>query len=101
MSFWSTVFVQQLNTGTNGALNKENCTLEDVLDAEDVLQECKTSSPKLIKFLLKDEIVEKLVTYVVGKTTEQPNEDAEAKENRIYKYYDCPTPIQFFFSVVE
>ncbi|KAK2980557.1 hypothetical protein RJ640_006050 [Escallonia rubra] len=61
-------------------LDKENFTLEELLDEEDIIQECKGLNSRLINFLRDRAQVEQLLRYIV----EEPLEDAESK--RIFKF---------------
>ena len=57
-------------------LEKEDCTLTEVLDAEDVLQECKGINNKLLKFLTRQDNIEELVSLV----TSEPLDDLDESE---------------------
>ncbi|CAO2812975.1 unnamed protein product [Amaranthus hypochondriacus] len=61
-------------------LDKENFTLEELLDEEDIIQECKALNSRLINFLRDRDQVEQLLRYVV----EEPPEDADSK--RTFKF---------------
>ncbi|PHU14289.1 hypothetical protein BC332_15494 [Capsicum chinense] len=56
-------------------LDKENFTLEELLDEEDVIQECKALNSRLINFLRDRAQVEQLLHYIV----DEPSEDADSK----------------------
>jgi serine/threonine-protein phosphatase 6 regulatory subunit 3 len=62
--FWR---VSGLNTScpVDAILDKEEYTLEELLDEDELVQECKSLNPRLIEFLKKRENVEKLVRYMV------------------------------------
>ena len=47
-------------------LEREDVTLKELMDEEDVLQECKAQNRKLIEFLLKAECLEDLVSFIIG-----------------------------------
>ncbi|KAL0155821.1 hypothetical protein M9458_050084, partial [Cirrhinus mrigala] len=49
-------------------LEKDDVTLTEVMDEEDVLQECKAQNHKLVDFL-----------DLVGYITQEPNDDVEEK----------------------
>ncbi|PWA99812.1 hypothetical protein CTI12_AA003200 [Artemisia annua] len=61
-------------------LDKENFTLEELLDEEDIIQECKALNSRLINFLRQRVQVEQLLRYII----EEPLEDADSK--RIFKF---------------
>ncbi|XP_066483298.1 serine/threonine-protein phosphatase 6 regulatory subunit 1 isoform X4 [Tiliqua scincoides] len=61
-------------------LERGNVTLFELLDEEDVLQECKVVNRKLVDFLVQPEHMEALVTCV----TEEPPGDVD--ERMRYKY---------------
>ncbi|CAK8576226.1 unnamed protein product [Lathyrus sativus] len=61
-------------------LDKDNYTLEELLDEEEIIQECKALNSRLINFLRDEEQVEQLLRYII----EEPPIDAENK--RIFKF---------------
>ncbi|XP_078583493.1 serine/threonine-protein phosphatase 6 regulatory subunit 3-like isoform X18 [Branchiostoma floridae x Branchiostoma japonicum] len=61
-------------------LDKEDVTLTELLDEDDVLQECKAQNRKLIDFLIRPEVMEELVNLI----TQDPPDDVEEKIR--YKY---------------
>lgn len=64
-------------------LDKENVTLEELLDESDLIQELKSHNAKLIEYLREDKILERLLEYVVAPKSETiASENPEAtKEN--------------------
>lgn len=64
----------------DGILEREDCTLTDLLDEDDVLQECKANNRKLIDFLVDQKVMEEMVTLVI----KEPDEDADEKSK--YKH---------------
>ncbi|KAI7900933.1 SIT4 phosphatase-associated protein-domain-containing protein [Cokeromyces recurvatus] len=72
--FWRFGF----NSSTlDSLLDKDDVTLEDILEEEDILQEAKTMNPKLVNFLSKPEIIKALLNYIVSNDLE---------ENKRFKY---------------
>ncbi|CAL5025385.1 unnamed protein product [Urochloa decumbens] len=61
-------------------LDKENFKLEDLLDEDEIIQECKALNTRLINFLRDKVQVEQLLRYIV----EEAPEDAEKK--RIFRF---------------
>ncbi|KAK9056006.1 hypothetical protein SSX86_027093 [Deinandra increscens subsp. villosa] len=61
-------------------LDKENFTLEELLDEDEIIQECKALNNRLINFLRERVQVEQLVRYIV----EEAPEDAE--KGRTFKF---------------
>ncbi|KAK7261347.1 hypothetical protein RIF29_27656 [Crotalaria pallida] len=66
-------------------LDKENFTLEELLDEEEVIQECKALNSRLINFLRDRAQVEQLLRYIV----EEPPEDAEHKRAVKFPFIAC------------
>ncbi|XP_027773377.1 serine/threonine-protein phosphatase 6 regulatory subunit 3-like isoform X3 [Solanum pennellii] len=56
-------------------LDKENFTLEELLDEEEIIQECKALNSRLINFLRDRSQIEQLLHYIV----DEPSEDADNK----------------------
>uniref|UniRef100_A0A8C1HJC1 Protein phosphatase 6, regulatory subunit 2a n=1 Tax=Cyprinus carpio carpio TaxID=630221 RepID=A0A8C1HJC1_CYPCA len=56
-------------------LDREGVTLRELMEEEDVLQECKAQNRKLLLFLSKDHCMQELVTLI----TEEPPADLEEK----------------------
>ncbi|CAH8357869.1 unnamed protein product [Eruca vesicaria subsp. sativa] len=66
-------------------LDKENFTLEELLDEEEIIQECKALNSRLINFLRDKAQVEQLLRYIV----EEPPEDADSKRAFKYPFVSC------------
>jgi len=66
-------------------LDKESFTLEELLDEDDVIQECKALNTRLINFLRDRAQVEKLLRYIV----EESPEDAEKKQSFKFPFIAC------------
>ncbi|KAI9472134.1 MAG: SIT4 phosphatase-associated protein-domain-containing protein [Benjaminiella poitrasii] len=65
------------NSALDSLLDKEDITLEEVLEEEDVLQEAKSMNPKLVNFLSKLEHIKALLNYITANDLE---------ENQRFKY---------------
>lgn len=63
-------------------LDTEDFTLQQLLEEDDIVQECKQLNKKLIDYLACPEQVEALIDYVVT----EPPEDSEGKVKFIYPY---------------
>lgn len=64
-------------------LEKPDCTLEELLDESDLIQELKQHNAKLVEFLRNDPVLEKLLDYVVAPKPAKkvhPIEDTESAQ---------------------
>jgi len=61
-------------------LEKEDITLKELMEEDDVLQECKSQNKKLVEFLTKKETMEDLMNFIV----KEPIDDEDEKVR--YKY---------------
>lgn len=66
-------------------LERENVTLFELLDEEDVLQECKVVNRKLVEFLVQPQHMEELVTCI----TQEPPSDTDEKMRYKYPSVSC------------
>ncbi|XP_062082091.1 uncharacterized protein LOC133788583 isoform X2 [Humulus lupulus] len=66
-------------------LDKDNFTLEELLDEEEIIQECKALNSRLINFLRDRAQVEQLLRYIV----EEPSEEAESKRAFKFPFISC------------
>lgn len=82
--FWRSAGFSQPSP-IEGILERDEFSLEEILDEDDVIQECKSLNTRLIVFLREKQIVEKLIRYLV----EPPPEDADVKRRYKYPYYAC------------
>ncbi|KAI0242408.1 Serine/threonine-protein phosphatase 6 regulatory subunit 3 [Lamellibrachia satsuma] len=69
-----------LTTHIDTLLDKEDVTLQELLDEDDVLQECKAQNRRLVDFLARPENIEELVNLV----TQEPPDETDEKCR--YKY---------------
>ncbi|XP_076248326.1 phosphatase 6 regulatory subunit 1-like protein fmt isoform X2 [Calliopsis andreniformis] len=76
--FWANNYVSSPHI--EQLLNKEDVTLHEVMDDEDILQECKSQNKKLVEYLTRSDVMEELITLI----TEEPPMDMD--ERLRYKY---------------
>ncbi|KAJ8032086.1 Serine/threonine-protein phosphatase 6 regulatory subunit 3 [Holothuria leucospilota] len=69
--FWK--FDMRPTSHIDALLEKEDVTLAEILEEDDVLQECKAQNKKLIEFLSKETVVEELVDLI----TQEPPTDLD------------------------
>ncbi|XP_065162457.1 serine/threonine-protein phosphatase 6 regulatory subunit 3 isoform X1 [Atheta coriaria] len=66
-------------------LSKQDVTLKEVMDEEDILNECKAQNKQLLEFLIKQEVLQELVTL----TTTEPPEDIDERSRFKYANIAC------------
>ncbi|GAB4829428.1 hypothetical protein Ancab_019099 [Ancistrocladus abbreviatus] len=66
-------------------LDKENFTLEELLDEDEIIQECKALNSRLINYLREKPQVEQLIRYIV----EEASEDAEKSRTFKFPFIAC------------
>lgn len=66
-------------------LDKESYTLEELLDEDEIIQECKALNNRLINFLREKPQVEQLLRYIV----EEADSDAEKKRTIKFPFIAC------------
>ncbi|XP_012257302.2 serine/threonine-protein phosphatase 6 regulatory subunit 3 isoform X2 [Athalia rosae] len=76
--FWTGNYVSSPHI--DALLNKENVTLHELMDEEDILQECKSQNKKLVEYLTRPEVMKELVMLI----TQEPSPEVE--ERWRYKY---------------
>ncbi|XP_046681494.1 serine/threonine-protein phosphatase 6 regulatory subunit 3 isoform X2 [Homalodisca vitripennis] len=76
--FWN--YNQSSSPQIDNVFCKEDLTLQELLDQENILQELKSQNKKLIDFLIKPEVLSELVTLI----TTEPVEDIPQSER--YKH---------------
>ncbi|XP_066463848.1 serine/threonine-protein phosphatase 6 regulatory subunit 1 isoform X1 [Eleutherodactylus coqui] len=81
--FWK--FDLHTSSHVDTLLERENVTLFELLDEEDVLQECKVVNRKLVEFLVQPQHMEELVTCI----TQEPPSDMEEKLRYKYPSVSC------------
>ncbi|KAK2448293.1 SIT4 phosphatase-associated family protein [Trifolium repens] len=66
-------------------MDRDNFTLEELLDEDEIIQECKALNSRLINFLSGKAHVEQLIRYIV----EEAPEDAEKKRTFKFPFIAC------------
>ncbi|KAH7290047.1 hypothetical protein KP509_30G030200 [Ceratopteris richardii] len=66
-------------------LDKEGFTLEELLDENELIQECKALNPRLMNFLRGKSQIQQLVKYIV----EEPEDGCDCKRAFKYPYIAC------------
>jgi len=81
-AFWKFGLVTTSNIDT--ILNKKDFTLEELLDDEDLLQECRQGTKdKLTEYLAKPEQIKALLEYVINEPSEEIDERQRFKYSNI------------------
>ncbi|KAM9299406.1 serine/threonine-protein phosphatase 6 regulatory subunit 1 [Gastrophryne carolinensis] len=81
--FWK--FDLHTSSHVDTLLERENVTLFELLEEEDVLQECKVMNRKLVQFLIQPQHMEELVTCI----TQEPSADMDEKLRYKYASVSC------------
>lgn len=82
--FWKLTALSA-SSPVESVLDKENFTLEELLDEEEIIQECKALNSRLINFLRERSQVEQLLRYIV----EEPPQDADSKQIFKFPFIAC------------
>ncbi|XP_050390728.1 serine/threonine-protein phosphatase 6 regulatory subunit 3 isoform X2 [Patella vulgata] len=81
--FWK--FNLLTSTHIDTLLDKEDVTLHELMDEDDILQECKAQNRKLVDFLILPENMESMVNMI----TTDPSEEVEEKVRFKYPNTAC------------
>nr|CAI5820152.1 unnamed protein product [Callosobruchus analis] len=74
-------------------LTKENVTLEEVLDSEEIINECRAQNKMLIDFLQKPEVMDELVNLITKEPTLEIDEKIRFKyPNIACELLTCDVP---------
>ncbi|GBF89982.1 hypothetical protein Rsub_02688 [Raphidocelis subcapitata] len=84
MAFWRVAGFAQPSP-IEQILDKEEYTLEELLDEDDIIQECKSLNGRLIAFLRGKEVVEQLLRYLV----QPPSDPDDPKKQYKYPFTAC------------
>ncbi|KAL7613213.1 hypothetical protein Lser_V15G08021 [Lactuca serriola] len=82
--FWKLTALSA-SSPVESVLDKENFTLEELLDEEDIIQECKALNSRLINFLRDRAQVEQLLQYIIVES----QEDADSKRTFKFPFIAC------------
>ncbi|THU44059.1 hypothetical protein C4D60_Mb02t03370 [Musa balbisiana] len=82
--FWRMTGLSQASP-VDAILDKENFTLEDLLDEDEIIQECKALNTRLLNFLRGKAQLEQLLRYII----EEPPEDADKKNIFKFPFIAC------------
>ncbi|KAK3027534.1 hypothetical protein RJ639_041725 [Escallonia herrerae] len=66
-------------------LDRENFTLEELLDEDEIIQECKALNSRLINFLRERTQIEQLIRYIV----EEAPEDTDKRQTFKFPFIAC------------
>ncbi|GLV33771.1 fiery mountain [Carabus blaptoides fortunei] len=66
-------------------LQKEGVTLQELMEEDDIIQECKTQNKKLVDFLCQRNVLEELVTLI----TEEPSDEYDERSRFKYPNIAC------------
>ncbi|KAH8234835.1 hypothetical protein KR032_003794 [Drosophila birchii] len=81
--FWDKGYAPSANI--EALLEKENSTLEEFLDEEDILQECKTQKKNLVNYFTRPEVIRRMVELI----TTEPSEDVPMAQRFRYANMSC------------
>ncbi|CAI0397868.1 unnamed protein product [Linum tenue] len=82
--FWK-LPILSASSPVEAILDKENFTLEELLDEEEIIQECKALNSRLINFLRDRAQVEQLLHYIIN----EPPEDSESQRAFKFPFIAC------------
>ncbi|CAH2034514.1 unnamed protein product [Thlaspi arvense] len=77
--------VKRLRFPVEAILDKDSFTLEELLDEDEIIQECKALNGRLLNFLRERVQVEQLIKYII----EEPLEDVENKRTFKFPFIAC------------
>ena len=89
--FWkyNTLAVSHIDT----LLDKQTVTLAEILEQEDIIQECKSQNKKLVDFLTKQEILAELLDLILQEPPEELEERLRFKlPNIASEVITCDVP---------
>jgi len=96
MSFWRTFGFTTISP-VETILDREQYTLEELLDEEELLQETKAQNKKLIPFLTKLETLERLIQFI----TTEPDDITDPRRRLKYPFLSCEILCSEVWSISE
>ncbi|NXV82253.1 PP6R2 phosphatase, partial [Atlantisia rogersi] len=75
--FWK--FDLNTTSHVDKLLDKEDVTLQELMDEDDILQECKAQNRKLLDFLCQQHCMEQLVTLITHEPPVEMDEKVRFK----------------------
>ena len=72
--FWRFGGYAQLSS-LDSILDKPDVTVEELLDESDLIQELKQQNSKLIEYLRDENVLERLLRYVIAARPKEPDDD--------------------------
>ncbi|KAJ3160426.1 hypothetical protein HDU86_000760 [Geranomyces michiganensis] len=81
-------------SAVDGLLDKEGVTLEELLEEDEMLQECKAHNTKLVDFLCKPDVLKQLLGFIMA-------EDLDEAKRFKYPYLACEILSCEIFSICE
>ncbi|KAJ3139313.1 hypothetical protein HDU90_000679 [Geranomyces variabilis] len=81
-------------SAVDGLLDKEGVTLDELLEEDEMLQECKAHNTKLVDFLCKPDMLKQLLGYIMA-------EDLDESKRFKYPYLACEILSCEIFSICE
>jgi len=84
MAFWRFGF-NFTASAIDALFERQDLTIEELLDEDELLQELKAHHNKLVEFLSKQEILKQLVEYIIV----DPDENADTKRKYKFPYVSC------------
>eukprot|EP00179_Madagascaria_erythrocladioides_P023867 CAMPEP_0198357046 /NCGR_PEP_ID=MMETSP1450-20131203/125230_1 /TAXON_ID=753684 ORGANISM="Madagascaria erythrocladiodes, Strain CCMP3234" /NCGR_SAMPLE_ID=MMETSP1450 /ASSEMBLY_ACC=CAM_ASM_001115 /LENGTH=264 /DNA_ID=CAMNT_0044063617 /DNA_START=109 /DNA_END=900 /DNA_ORIENTATION=- len=85
MSFWRTFGFHTISA-IDTILDRDDYTLEELLDEEEILQEVKSQNRKLLDYLTRPDVLKTLISFI---TTLPPDADADSKRRFKYPFLAC------------
>lgn len=93
--FWRFGYANIAST-LDSILDKQDVTVEELLDESDLIQELKQQNSKLVEFLRDEPVLKKLLAYVVADASAPVEGDSDAKAEEKTEEEKGSTGLSFF-----